>query len=84
MFTIDGEEWENLESNHPTRHILKIGKVFEVSAVTFPAYESTTIDARDKEALDSAKVALESAKSQLLESRKALDLEKAKNMNKLI
>lgn len=48
-FSIDGDEWENLESEHPTRTITSIGKVFEVSAVTFPAYESTEISARDVE-----------------------------------
>ena len=30
MFSIDDEEWENLESDHPTRHIRKIGSVVEV------------------------------------------------------
>ena len=83
MFSIDDEEWENLESDHPTRHIRKIGTVLEVSAVTFPAYESTEISARDKEALDSAKSLLESKRSQSLESDKdALELEKAKLKNK--
>lgn len=83
MFSIDDEEWENLESDHPTRHIRKIGTVLEVSAVTFPAYESTEISARDKEALDSAKATLESVRSQSLESeREALELEKAKLKNK--
>lgn len=83
MFSIDDEEWEDLQSDHPTRHIRKIGTVLEVSAVTFPAYESTEISARDKEALDSAKSLLESKRSQSLESDKqALELEKAKNNNK--
>lgn len=83
MFTIDDEEWENLESDHPTRHIRKIGQVFEVSAVTFPAYESTEISARDKEALESAKATLESVRSRSLDSdRENLELEKAKNKNK--
>ena len=83
MFTIDDEEWEGLETETPTRHIRKIGTVFEVSAVTFPAYESTEISARDKEALDNAKSLLESKRSQLLESNKeALELEKAKLRNK--
>jgi len=82
MFTIDDEEWENLESDHPTRHVRKIGTVFEVSAVTFPAYESTEISARDKEALESAKLVLESAKRSLESDKKALELEKAKNRNK--
>ena len=83
MFTIDEERWEDLDTDHPTRYILKIGKVFEVSAVTFPAYEATEISARDKEALESAKATLESVRSQTLESeRKILELEKAKNRNK--
>lgn len=83
MFTIDHDEWEDLETDHPTRHIWKIGTVFEVSAVTFPAYESTEISARDKEALESAKATLESVRSQLLDSNtEALELEKAKVRNK--
>ena len=85
MFTIGDEEWEDLESDHPTRHIREIGQVFEVSAVTFPAYEATEISARDKEALDNAKATLESVReSQLLESRNALELEKAKLRNKFL
>ena len=64
MFSIDDEEWENLESDHPTRHIRKIGTVVEVSAVTFPAYEQTEISTRCKEALDSARNAVETARQQ--------------------
>lgn len=81
MFTIDDEEWENLESEHPTRHIRKIGTVLEVSAVTFPAYEATEISARNKEALDSAKAALDSARRSLDSDKEALELAKAKNRN---
>lgn len=83
MFTIDDEEWEDLESDHPTRHIRSIGTVLEVSAVTFPAYESTEISARDKEALDSAKSLLESKRRSLESDKNALELEKAKNRNKI-
>ena len=83
MFSIDSEEWEDLESEHPTRRIKQIGRVLEVSAVTFPAYESTEISARDKEALDNAKATLESARSQSLENdADVLELEKAKLRNK--
>lgn len=64
MFSVSEDKWENLESDYPTRHILKIGSVVEVSAVTFPAYESTEISARSKEALESARSALESARQQ--------------------
>ena len=64
MFSTDGDEWENLDSDYPTRTITSIGKVFEVSAVTFPAYEATSIQARGlADALDSAKASLESAKA---------------------
>lgn len=63
MFGVNGEEWENLESDHPTRHIRSISSVVEVSAVTFPAYEATSINARDsKEALENARSALEKAR----------------------
>ena len=62
MFTVDGDSWDALESEHPTRHINNIGKVFEVSAVTFPAYPETTISARAAETLESARATLESAK----------------------
>ena len=83
MFGIDSEEWEDLESEHPTRRIKEIARVLEVSAVTFPAYEATEISARDKEALDNAKATLDSARSQSLENDKAeLELAKAKLRNK--
>lgn len=83
MFSIDDEEWENLETEHPTRRIKKIGSVVEVSAVTFPAYEATSINARSKEALESARSAVETARQQRAESVETdtnykLQLEKAK------
>lgn len=55
MFTIDGQEWEGLETDHPTRTITKIGKVFEVSAVTFPAYADTELSTRSKDILAAAR-----------------------------
>lgn len=58
MFTITGDEWEGLDTEHPTRYINSIGQVAEVSAVTFPAYESTEISARDKRAVEDARKAL--------------------------
>lgn len=73
MFTVDEDKWEDIDSDHPTRSILKISKVFEVSAVTFPAYEDTSIQARGlSEALDSAKESLENVKAEArkLERRK--------------
>jgi len=63
MFGIRDEEWEDIGSDHPTRHIRDISTVVEVSAVTFPAYESTEINARSKEALENARHAVETARS---------------------
>lgn len=62
MFGINDEEWEDLDSDHPTRRIKEISVVVEVSAVTFPAYEATEINARDKSALDNARSALDRAR----------------------
>ena len=62
MFGVDGDEWEELESEHPLRRIKRISSVVEVSAVTFPAYEATEIQARSKEALDNARSAVETAR----------------------
>lgn len=62
MFGVTGETWDDLDTDHPTRHITDISFVLEVSAVTFPAYEATDINARDKAALDSARSALDRAR----------------------
>lgn len=83
LFSINGEEWENFESDHPTRHIRDIGKVLEVSAVTFPAYEETEISARAKDELESLR-ALESARSKATPDgdKALLELQKLKNHNR--
>ena len=62
MFSVDEDSWEGLETEHPFRRIKKIGTVVEVSAVTFPAYESTWIETVSKEALDNARSALDRAR----------------------
>ena len=81
MFGIREDEWESLDSDHPTRHIKDISTVVEVSAVTFPAYDATEINARSKAALDSARQAVETARQQRAKSvdtDSTLDLLKAK------
>lgn len=71
IFYVKEERWEGLETEMPTRHILAINKVLEVSVVSFPAYDGTDIaSSRDKETLDGAKIALENARSQKLDSSK--------------
>lgn len=85
MFILDedGYEWQNLETDHPTRVIKRITSVIEVSAVTFPAYDATSIEVnqRNQQALESARAALESARrreDKPLDSE--LELLKAKTM----
>lgn len=79
MFSVSDEEWEDLDSEHPTRHIRSISSVVEVSAVTFPAYDSTEIQARSKEALENARSAVETARQQReQEVDTSLELAKAK------
>lgn len=87
MFSVRDEEWDNLESKHPTRRIKTISSVVEVSAVTFPAYSATTINARSKEALDNARSALENARQQQakpLDSGEAKTLELLKEKSKIL
>lgn len=84
MFGIRDEEWENLDSDHPTRHIKDISTVVEVSAVTFPAYESTEINARSKEALENARSAVETARQQSASSVEADELELLKEKSKIL
>ena len=83
MFGVTGETWDDLDTDHPTRHITDISFVLEVSAVTFPAYEATDINARDKAALDSARSALDRARQSqgnTLDSVAELELIKLKTL----
>lgn len=65
MMIVAGDKWDDQDTDHPTRTITSIRKVFEVSAVTWPAYEQTSIEARGLAyALESAKASLESARAE--------------------
>ena len=65
MFRIQDAKWTDLDTDMPTRHILKIRKVYELGPVNMPAYSGTDISARDQSALDNAKQALDNARSTL-------------------
>lgn len=79
MFSVEEDEWEDVRSEHPLRRITKISSVVEVSAVTFPAYDSTDIQARSREALENARSAVETARQQReQEVDTSLELAKAK------
>lgn len=83
LFRVKEDKWENLDTDMPTRRILKIAKVYEVSAVGWPAYPTTDINARDKLALDNAKLALDNARSQGLDNSKAMPIDlRARNRNR--
>lgn len=66
-FLVDGDKWDDLDSDYPKRTITHISEIFEVSAVTWPAYEQTSISSRSldsgKKSLEEARAALESAKA---------------------
>lgn len=87
MFFVRSDEWDDLDSDHPTRRITDIANVVEVSAVTFPAYDDTEIYARSKEALDNARSALEKARQQRatsVDTDETLELMKAKTKTLLL
>lgn len=79
-FAVSEERWDDLDKDYPTRHILKFDTIREISAVTWPAYDATSISqARSKDALDSARSALENARRQIATSPDGdLELAKAK------
>ena len=80
-FRVGDEEWQDMNSEMPTRRIKKISRVFEVSAVAFPAYEQTDISARAAaDTLESAKRALENARGKSSEDDRAqIELFRLKN-----
>ena len=82
MFRVADDEWIGLDTKMPTRVIKRIAKVYECSAVNWPAYPTTDISARDMSALDNAKLALENARSQELDNSKELNILKIQNQIK--
>jgi HK97 family phage prohead protease len=78
IFYVKEERWEGLDTDMPTRHIDKIKKVREVSAVNFPAYSGTDINARSQVVLDNAALALENARAELENSKGGLEVLKLK------
>ena len=81
MFTVDKSMWEDEDSDNPIRRIMHIDKVFEVSAVAFPAYDETKLQAAGKDpTLESDEDPLESAlKRELQEVRDAKHNDERRN-----
>ena len=70
MFVVDKDSWADVESEYPKRTVEHIKTVLEVSAVAFPAYKGTSIQAASEDAaLDSARASLESERQRLAEER---------------
>ena len=79
MFVVDKDSWDEVDTDHPTRHVRSIRNVMEVSAVTWPAYSQTSIQARGiADALDSAKASLESERAKIAELKLAKEKIKLK------
>lgn len=78
------DRWENVKSDHPLRHVVGIGRIGEISAVTHPAYAQTSIENRGISGpLDSALESLESARAEAIaeeRKRKAAAILALKNM----
>jgi HK97 family phage prohead protease len=84
MFQVAAHEWSDLEADVPRRKITEISRIFEVSAVNFPAYKDTEIYARqESDTLENEKKALESARSALLVNNEELDIAKRKALFKI-
>ena len=73
MFTIRAEKWDNEDTDHPKRTITDIEQVFEVSAVTFPAYEETEINARCKTELDNYRTTLDNVRNNTPDGDNGID-----------
>lgn len=55
-FTIKEDSWEERDGKIPLRHIRAIDRVYDVSPVTYPAYEQTSVTARSYEAFQKEKM----------------------------
>lgn len=68
MFGVAEERWEDEDTDYPKRFITKIDPLIEVSAVNFPAYASTSINARGDAGTENDRAVLE----KMREKRKAV------------
>ncbi|WP_286144707.1 HK97 family phage prohead protease [Bacteroides caecimuris] len=78
LFRVDVDEWTDLDTNYPKRRITKIGYVQEVSAVNYPAYEGTSINARSEMSDDQQALINARARYEKSNQNDDLELEKLK------
>lgn len=77
-FRVSEEKWLNMDTPVPTREIYKFKKIGEISALWSPAYDGTSIEARDRELDSSDKMALDNARSSMDIGKNELEMEKLK------
>lgn len=75
MFRVSKETWEREDTDYPLRRIQEIGYVQEVSAVNYPAYTGTSINARSDCALDSDKEMVDTIRAAALDRAAENELE---------
>lgn len=63
MFDVESEEWTDENSDYPKRRITGFSKIYEVSAVTFPAYSGTSLNARSVDTESEIRALLEKVRS---------------------
>lgn len=69
-FIVNEVRWTDLDTDKPLRRIMSFSRIFEVSLVTNPAYEGTSVQAASEgDTLESVKASLESAREQLRQER---------------
>lgn len=73
------EEWWDENGVYRTK-ILEVDPLYEASPCTFPAYTATSINARDKEAVEDVKKRFETAKSQKIENWRTKMTERLKGV----
>lgn len=70
MFSIDKEEWIDMESEIQTKRILDIKIIVEISTEIFLAYDETFVNAKSKEELENVKLTHGKKKKRICIERK--------------
>lgn len=64
MFGVAEERWEDENTDYPKRFITRIDPLIEVSAVNFPAYATTSINARGDTVTENDRAVLEKMRAE--------------------
>lgn len=67
----------------PLRRVESIGRLFDVSIVDFPAYDTSSVYARSFESVETEMKRLENLKRQSVETDLRLEIERLKNINRM-